>query len=767
MSFYSELKRRNVFRAAIAYLALAWLLTEVAGTLFPVFGIPDWGVRFVVIVLALGFVAALVFSWIYEFTPEGIKREQDVVREASITHLTAKRLDLFTIGLIAVALGFILVDRLWLTPKSGQRPELPSAALNDAAQTSVPDPAEPQHLPNSVAVLPFINMSSDTDQEYFSDGLADSLMNALAQVRDLKVIARTSSFAFKGKNQDIREIGRQLGVGAVLEGSVQKSGNRLRIITQLIHVQDGSHLWAKTFDRTDDDIFAIQDEISAAVVTALQVTLGEDDAHRLARRATGDVQAFDLYLLGRHEFEKRDSTALERAVTHFEQALAQDPDYALAYSGLADSWMLLSQQNYGNLPLREAGDRAKPYLERALALAPDSSAIQASLGLYLDEFRRPGDFPGMTGVSALEKAVQLNPANVLALTWLAIRYQGDGEYRKSFELLKRAYELDPLNTNLLLNMSIWAWNSGDREGAWRYVTRAQELEPGDARHVEWASDLAYYDGELARSLKDILHAQELVPGNIFYMTSVAQACMRLQDFECAAGWIMRAEGVAPGDALVLSMRAELKRREGDLEGAAVLLENALEQSLADVKGWGALDTRYAAVALAEVRLQQDQFVEAVALYEKVFPTLVEALGRNDQFNPVHLLDLAWAYGKLDQPGREQAALAEAGRRLRKAREGGRANWIIDLGESLLSGQSGDVTGAEALLGRAVEDRYPGDWDRINQRLGELLEFSKAYRSALASLEARLAAQRIAAASDLALARARGAMEMWGQSTGIE
>jgi TolB-like protein/tetratricopeptide (TPR) repeat protein len=716
MSFYSELKRRNVFRAAIAYLALAWLLTEVAGTLFPVFGIPDWGVRFVVIVLALGFVAALVFSWIYEFTPEGIKREQDVVREASITHLTAKRLDLFTIGLIAVALGFILVDRLWLTPKSGQRPELPSAALNDAAQTSVPDPAEPQHLPNSVAVLPFINMSSDTDQEYFSDGLADSLMNALAQVRDLKVIARTSSFAFKGKNQDIREIGRQLGVGAVLEGSVQKSGNRLRIITQLIHVQDGSHLWAKTFDRTDDDIFAIQDEISAAVVTALQVTLGEDDAHRLARRATGDVQAFDLYLLGRHEFEKRDSTALERAVTHFEQALAQDPDYALAYSGLADSWMLLSQQNYGNLPLREAGDRAKPYLERALALAPDSSAIQASLGLYLDEFLRPGDFPGMTGVSAL---------------------------------------------------SIWAWNSGDREGAWRYVTRAQELEPGDARHVEWASDLAYYDGELARSLKDILHAQELAPGNIFYMTSVAQACMRLQDFECAAGWIMRAEGVAPGDALVLSMRAELKRREGDLEGAAVLLENALEQSLADVKGWGALDTRYAAVALAEVRLQQDQFVEAVALYEKVFPTLVEALGRNDQFNPVHLLDLAWAYRKLDQPGREQAALAEAGRRLRKAREGGRANWIIDLGESLLSGQSGDVTGAEALLGRAVEDRYPGDWDRINQRLGELLEFSKAYRSAVASLEARLAAQRIAAASDLALARARGAMEMWGQSTGIE
>jgi len=763
MSFYSELKRRNVFRAAIAYLALAWLLTEVAGTLFPVFGIPDWGVRFVVIVLALGFVAALVFSWIYELTPEGIKRERDVVHETSITHLTARRLDLFTIGIIVVALGFILVDRLWLTPKAGLRPALPSAVLNDSAQTLGPDAKEPQYPPNSVAVLPFVNMSSDPDREYFSDGLADSLLNALAQVRDLKVIARTSSFAFKGKNQDIREIGRQLGVGAVLEGSVQQSGNRLRIITQLIHVQDGSHLWAKTFDRTDEDIFAIQDEISAAVVNALQVNLGDDDARRLARRATGNIQAFDLYLLGRHEFEKREPAALKRAVTHFEQALVADPNYALAYSGLADSWMFLSQQNYGSLPIREAGDRAKPYLERALALAPDSSAIQASLGLYLDEFRRPADFPGMTDVSALEKAVQFNSANVLALTWLAIRYQEDGQYSNSFELLKRAYELDPLNTNLLLNLSIWTWNSGDRDVAWRYVNRAQELEPADPRHVEWASDLAYYDGELARSLRDILYALELAPGNTFYITSLAQACMRLQDFECAAGWIERAEAIAPGDARVASSRAELKRRKGDLEGAAVLLEQVLEQFLADTRDWGALDTRYSAVALAEVRLQQGRFAESAALYEKVFPTLVESLGRNDQFNPIHLLDLAWAYRKLEQPGREQSALTEAGHRLRKAREGGRANWIVDLGESLLRGQSGDLADAEVLFSKAVEGRYPGDWDRINQRLGELLDFSEGYREAVASLEARLAAQRAAAVSDLARARTRAALQAQGRA----
>ena len=203
MSLYHELKRRNVFRVAIAYLALAWLLTEVSGTLFPAFGIPDWGVRFVVIVFALGFVPALIISWVYELTPEGIKREKEVVRDASITHLTAKRLDVFTIGLIVVALAFILTDRLWFSPRLAVQLEAPAAIVTDEVQT--PE-AEPQYPPNSIAVLAFTDLSPERDQEYFSDGISEELLNLLSKIPELRVISRSSSFSFKGKDFDIPTI---------------------------------------------------------------------------------------------------------------------------------------------------------------------------------------------------------------------------------------------------------------------------------------------------------------------------------------------------------------------------------------------------------------------------------------------------------------------------------------------------------------------------------------------------------------------------------
>ena len=270
MSLFGELKRRNVFRVAIAYLALAWLVTEVAGTLFPVFGIPDWGVRFVVIVFALGFLPALIISWVYELTPEGIKREKDVVRDASITHLTARRLDVFTIGLIVVALAVILADRLWLSPRPAERSMASADAVSEAVQTSAP---EPQYPPNSIAVLPFVNMSDDAANEYFSDGISEEILNALAKVKDLKVTGRTSSFAFKGRSQDLREIGAALSVAHILEGSVRKAENRIRITAQLIKVEDGYHLWSNTYDRELTDIFAVQDEIANAILGELKAEL--------------------------------------------------------------------------------------------------------------------------------------------------------------------------------------------------------------------------------------------------------------------------------------------------------------------------------------------------------------------------------------------------------------------------------------------------------------------------------------------------------------
>ena len=319
MSLIQELKRRNVLRVAIAYLAAAWLLIEVAGTVFPIFDVPEWAVRFIVIVLALGFLPALIFSWVYELTPEGLKREREIVREASTAQMTAKRLDVLTIGMIVVALGFILTDRLWLDTRLKEQPVESTETVN--APFQAPGPAY-QYPPNSIAVLPFVNMSSDVEQEYFSDGISEELLNLLARLPELQVIARTSSFAYKGTDVKIADIAQELNVAHVLEGSVRKSGNQVRITAQLIRSTDSSHLWSATYDRTLDNIFAIQDEIAAAVVGELRVTLlGE----AVPQATATDPEAYALYLQGRHLTDRLTKEAYEEAELLLKGSLAIIP----------------------------------------------------------------------------------------------------------------------------------------------------------------------------------------------------------------------------------------------------------------------------------------------------------------------------------------------------------------------------------------------------------------------------------------------------------
>src|ERR1700682_2684594 len=255
-NFFAELKRRNVIRMAGLYLVGAWLLVQVAGTVLPMFGAPDWLPRTIVILLAIGFLPALIFSWVFEMTPAGLKRDEDVPPEQSIAPQTARRMDRMIIIVLLLALGYFAIDKFVLRPHQQRRPEL-SATANS----------------QSIAVLPFVNMSSDKEQEYFSDGLAEELLNQLAQIPQLRVIARTSSFSFKGKEIDVATIAKALNVANVLEGSVRKSANTLRITAQLVRASDSSHLWSQTYDRDLTDVFKVQDEIAGDVVAALKVKL--------------------------------------------------------------------------------------------------------------------------------------------------------------------------------------------------------------------------------------------------------------------------------------------------------------------------------------------------------------------------------------------------------------------------------------------------------------------------------------------------------------
>ena len=436
MSLYNELKRRNVFRVAIAYLAGAWLLTEVAGTLFPAFGVPDWGVRFVVIVLALGFLPALIISWAYELTPEGLKREKDVVRDTSTTHVTAKRLDGITIGLVVVALAFILVDRVLLSPKPVVQPPPSTEIVNESLQTAMPEPVERQYPSNSIAVLPFVNMSDDSANEYFSDGISEELLNLLAKIPELRVIARTSSFAYKGKDVNIADVARELNVGHILEGSVRKAGNQVRITAQLIRTNDSSHLWSETFDRTLDNIFTIQDEIAAAVVGQLKVTLLGDTPKAYAV----DSEAYALFLQARHFGNLGTNEGTQQAGELLQEALAIAPDHSTAWSELGRNW----QNKASNRQINEEEGYSKSLQaqKKALELDPDNAVAFSRMGH--DQLHHEGDL--QAAAKLFEQALALEPGNAVVLANAASLAMTLGRIKQAIALRELAQQLDPLSS---------------------------------------------------------------------------------------------------------------------------------------------------------------------------------------------------------------------------------------------------------------------------------------------------------------------------------
>ena len=312
-NLFTELKRRNVFKVAIVYVVVGWLTLQIADVLLENFGIPDWGFKFVTILLLLGFPIALIFAWAFEMTPEGIKREKDVDTSKSITEQTGNKLNYAIIGLLAVGIIYFAVDKFALRDGGSE-----SGGTNEVSVASI-------------AVLPFVDMSPEGDQEYFSDGISEELLNLLAQIRDFRVAGRTSSFSFKGKGEDLRIIGEKLNVDHILEGSVRKAGNQLRITAQLVKVDDGYHVWSAAYDRELDNVFEIQDEIATAVVTALKETLlGEDVEVITQRRPTENPEAYAHYMKGRHHMQKRTPQDFDRALEEYQRAVTLDPEFALA-----------------------------------------------------------------------------------------------------------------------------------------------------------------------------------------------------------------------------------------------------------------------------------------------------------------------------------------------------------------------------------------------------------------------------------------------------
>jgi TolB-like protein len=376
MSLFAELKRRNVFRVGAAYVVAAWLLIQVAETIFPLFGYGDTPARIVVVVLAIGLVPTMIFAWAFELTPEGLKRESEVDRSQSITPHTAKKLDRIIMVSLALALGYFAFDKFVLDPQRDSASEAQKVTeVEQARQAGRTEALVESYGDKSIAVLPFVNMSDDAGNEYFSDGISEELLSLLAKLPELRVISRSSAFSFKGKDIAIPEIARQLNVAHILEGSVRKSGNTLRITAQLIEARSDTHLWSETWDRPLDDIFAIQDEIAATVVEQLKITL----LGAVPRVQETDPEAYALYLQARHLWRQVTAEALEQSKALFEQSLAIDPDYAAAWVGLARNYTYQAGVDL-LLTYEEGYTLAREALEKALAINPDYAPAHAVLG---------------------------------------------------------------------------------------------------------------------------------------------------------------------------------------------------------------------------------------------------------------------------------------------------------------------------------------------------------------------------------------------------
>lgn len=466
-NYLRELQRRNVFRAIAAYIVLGWVLLQVSSTLEEALRLPDWFDALVTALLVIGLPVVLVFSWIYELTPDGVKKTTNVAESDSIAQATGRKLDYITIAGIVLLIGVILFDRLALPDRSEQEPVATTAA----------EPAILAADEKSIAVLPFVAMTDAREDEFFADGLSEELLNVLAKIEGLKVAGRTSAFYYKGRNEDLRVIADALGVAHVLEGSVRRSGNQLRVTAQLIKADDGFHLWSETYDRADGDTFVIQDEIASNVASALQAQILGAPVSATAGESR-NVEAQNLYLVAQAAMGQRTLPDLRRARDLYAQASVLDPDNPRYLAGYAVA-VALQFWNFRDITPNEAITEASGAINKAISLGEPSADTLAVAGL-VEELR----VVTASDVAAKERALRYyqdalnkDPNNILALQWLASIYLDINEPNKSRELFERVVELDPLNTLALTGLSNALFGLGRYDEARLHLFKLRSLFP--------------------------------------------------------------------------------------------------------------------------------------------------------------------------------------------------------------------------------------------------------------------------------------------------
>ena len=469
MSFIAELKRRNVLRVGTAYIVAAWLVIQVVETLFPIYGLGDGAIRVVITLLAIGLVPTVIFAWAFELTPEGLKRDSEVDHSQSIAPGAGRKLDRMIMVVLALALGFFAFDKFVLEPqREAALQEQKVAAVEAARQQGRVEALIESYGDNSIAVLPFVNMSDDAGNEYFSDGISEELLNLLARIPELRVVSRTSAFYYKDKNIKLDKVAAELNVAHILEGSVRKAGDRVRITAQLIEARSDTHLWSETYDRRLDDIFAIQDEIALMVVDQLKITLLGEAPHV----DQADPEAYALQLQARALGRQRTPEGYEQAVVLYQQALALDPGYATAWTALAMTYInqaIIGQRSYG-----EGYSLARDAVDRALALDPDYALAHSGLGWIA--MRRDGDLAAAAG--HFRQALALAPADPDILGDTSALAISLGRLEQAIAVSEYMSAQDPVNPTAHGNLGFCYLYAERPDDAIASFRRALQLSPG-------------------------------------------------------------------------------------------------------------------------------------------------------------------------------------------------------------------------------------------------------------------------------------------------
>ena len=645
MSFITELKRRNVFKVGMAYAIVAWLLVQITSIAAPALHLPDWTLTFIIYLTIIGFPLALFLAWAFELTPEGIKPTREVDKAQSITRVTGQKLNYTIIGLMALVIVLLVVDNYVLN-KEERPPSTPPAAKQIATKPA-PQPAAVENK-KSVAVLPFANMSDSKEDAYFADGVQDDILTQLTNITSLKVISRTSVMGYRNTTKNVKTIGKELGVAAVLEGGVQRAGKQIRINVQLIDADKDQHLWAKIYDRklTAENIFSIQSEIATAIANALRAALSPQEQAKIEAVPTQNLEALEAYFKGKQQLVARTSEGLSEAVAYFQEAVKQDPNFALAYVGLADAYQL--QYNYSGLPKAEMNVKAQAAIDKALSLNDKLGEAYASLGLLKEE-----NDEYAAAETAFKKALQLNPNYAAVYNWYGNVKDMQGKFDEALALFRKGAKLDPLsavlNSNIAGNLAVL----GRFQEALAQINKTIAVAPHSPQG--YLGKVMYYwsiTGQLDKADRWLHKAYSLDPDNPDNNANLAYLYWDLGDDSQAACWAQRAEKIAPEGYSANSSMLTLHDVQGDVTQALSYARKAVL-----IGGRDAYP-----VPLATLRnhdIQTGHLQDARSRYQQAYPELFSSAPRLGLDNLRAAIDLAALLQKTGEQERADRLLSTA------------------------------------------------------------------------------------------------------------